>query len=132
MPSKAATPKTKMLHLDASRRVPATKKGLSDRLIVQTACGKGRGAVSTTDKAMVTCPECRATLPQVEPPPVDSVPAPAGVPKRYAGKPAKPCKDCGTTIYGKTVERCVPCWKIVVAAKKTGRSAPVPALTPPG
>ena len=118
MPKKAATtPKTDSLHLDATRRVAATKKGRPDRLIVQTACGKGRGAVSTTDKDMVTCPECRATLPPVEPPPVDAVQVPAGVPKRYVGKPAKPCKDCGKIIYGKTVERCVPCWKIVVAAK---------------
>ena len=123
MPRKAATKpvptaptKTKTVHMDASQRVTATKKGHPDRLIVQTTCGRGRGANMSTKRDEVTCPECVALLPPVEPPPVAS-PAPTSVPKRYVGKPAKPCKDCGTTIYGKTVERCVPCWKAYQAAK---------------
>jgi hypothetical protein len=118
MTKHVASPKPQaptLLHLDDSRRIPATKKGIRDRLRVQTACGKGRGATSTTDREAVTCPACRATMPAHAP--LSPAPAPASVPKRFAGQPAKPCKDGGMTIYGATVTYCVPCGKQRGAAR---------------
>jgi hypothetical protein len=121
MPKTAKTAPTtpitpKMLHLDASQRVASTKKGRPERLIVQALCGAGRTAAKamTTDRQAVTWPSCQAALPPVAP--VAETPAPT-TPKRYVGKPAKPCADCGVTIYGTTVTRCVPCWKKRQAAR---------------
>jgi hypothetical protein len=104
MPKKAAQKAVPVLHLDQSRRGPATKKGRPDRLIIQAAWGAGRAAPMTAVRDAVTCPASRATM-------VPLTPGPAAVPQRFQGKPAKPCADCDPTIYGTTVTDCVPCWK---------------------
>jgi hypothetical protein len=116
MTTSIKAPKTtkapKILHLDYSQRVASTRKGRSDRLIVQTACGKGRSTTMTTDTTLVTCPACRATI------------APVEVPTAHAdfaldaqGRPAHVCA-CGAVFYGKTVSKqCYRCWKAVQAAK---------------
>jgi hypothetical protein len=57
--------------------------------------------------------------PQSTPTPATTPAGPLGMGTgRFAGKPAKPCATCGTTIYG-NVTICAPCWKAAKTARQT-------------
>jgi hypothetical protein len=82
---------------------------------VQEIINKGLLPVPST---LTKAGKAKAT-PQGTPTPVATTAGPLGMGTgRYAGKPAKPCATCGTTIYG-NVTICAPCWKAHKGARQT-------------